>query len=255
MLKIIRYVMADILRSRIIIIYTLFLLAISMSIFNLEDNAAKGLLSMLNIILIIVPLVSLIFSTIYMYNSAEFIELLLSQPIRRGQLLFSIYAGVCFSLLVAFAVGAALPVIVLVGNSTAYVMAGSGLILTAIFVAMAVLGSVITRDKAKGIGIAIMLWLYFSLFYDALMLLLMFQFGDYPLEKPMLLLCSLNPVDLARIVILLQMDISALMGYTGALYQQFFGSSTGITFSISLMMVWLATPLWFSNRLFRRKDL
>lgn len=255
MLKIIRYVMADILRSRIIIVYTLFLLAISLSIFNLEDNAAKGLLSMLNIILIIVPLVSLIFSTIYMYNSAEFIELLLSQPIRRGQLLFSIYAGVCFSLLVAFGVGAALPVIVLVGNSTAYMMAGAGLALTAIFVAMAVLGSVITRDKAKGIGIAIMLWLYFSLFYDALMLLIMFQFGDYPLEKPMLLLCSLNPVDLARIVILLHMDISALMGYTGALYQQFFGSSSGITFSMSLMMIWLVTPLWFSNRVFRRKDL
>src|SRR5678815_766395 len=114
MIKIIRYVMADILRSRIIIVYTLFLLAISLSIFNLEDNAAKGLLSMLNIVLIIVPLVSLIFSTIYMYNSAEFIELLLSQPIRRGQLLFSIYAGVCFSLLVAFGIGAALPVIVMV---------------------------------------------------------------------------------------------------------------------------------------------
>src|SRR3982751_2891121 len=157
MFKVIKYVMVDILRSKVIIAYTIFLLLISLSIFNLEDNAAKGLLSMLNIILIIVPLVSLIFSTIYMYNSAEFIELLLSQPIRRGQLLFSIYAGVSLSLLVAFALGAALPVIVLVGNSTAYIMAASGVALTAIFVAMAVLGSVITRDKAKGMGIAIML--------------------------------------------------------------------------------------------------
>src|SRR6188768_3113892 len=127
MFKIIKYVIVDILRSRIILAYTFFLLAISLSIFNLEDSPAKGLLSMLNIILIIVPLVSLIFSTIYMYNSAEFIELLLSQPIRRGQLLFSIYAGVCFSLLVAFAIGAALPVIILVGNSTAYIMAIAGL--------------------------------------------------------------------------------------------------------------------------------
>ncbi|MEO8086088.1 MAG: ABC transporter permease subunit [Bacteroidota bacterium] len=255
MIKIIRYVMADILRSRIIFVYTLFLLAISLSIFNLEDNAAKGLLSMLNIILIIVPLVSLIFSTIYMYNSAEFIELLLSQPIRRGQLLFSIYSGVCLSLLVAFTIGAALPVIIMVGSATAYMMTAAGLALTAVFVAMAVLGSVLTRDKAKGIGIAIMLWLYFSLFYDAIMLLIMFQFGDYPLEKPMLVLCSLNPVDLARILILLQLDISALMGYTGALYQKFFGSSFGIIFSLSLMMLWLVIPLWFSRRVFLRKDL
>jgi Cu-processing system permease protein len=255
MFKIVRYVMADILRSRIIFAYTIFLLIISLSIFNLEDNAAKGLLSMLSIILIIVPLVSLIFSTIYMYNSAEFIELLLSQPIRRGHLLLSIYAGVCSSLLVAFTIGAALPVIFMVGTPTAYTMAVAGLALTAIFVAMAVLGSVITRDKAKGIGIAILLWLYFSLFYDALMLLIMFQFSDYPLERPMLFLCSFNPVDLARVFILLQMDVSALMGYTGAIYQKFFGSSFGILFSMSLMMLWMAVPLWFSHRVFKRKDL
>lgn len=50
----------------------------------------------------------------------------------------SIYAGLLFSA-VAFAVGAALPVITLVGSSTAYMMSVAGLILTAIFVAMAVL--------------------------------------------------------------------------------------------------------------------
>src|SRR6187200_2894887 len=127
MLKIIRYVMADILRSRIIIIYTLFLLAISMSIFNLEDNAAKGLLSMLNIILIVVPLVSLIFSTIYMYNSVEFIELLLSQPIRRSYLLLSVSAGLVLSLVIAFVIGAGIPVILMEGSSTAWIMTLTGI--------------------------------------------------------------------------------------------------------------------------------
>src|SRR6185436_3971009 len=255
MFKIVRYVMADILRSRIIFVYTIFLLAISLSIFNLEDNPSKGLLSMLNIILIIVPLVSLIFSTIYMYNSAEFIELLLSQPVRRAQLLLSIYAGVCFSLLVAFAIGVALPVIIMAGTTTAYMMTAAGLVLTAVFVALAVLGSVITRDKAKGIGIAIMLWLYFSLFYDAFLLLIMFQFSDYPLEKPMIALCSLNPVDLARIFILLSMDISALMGYTGALFSEFFGTSKGTIYVGAVMSLWIFFPLFFAIRKFKRKDL
>lgn len=210
---------------------------------------------MLNIILIIVPLVSLIFSTIYMYNSAEFIELLLSQPVRRAQLLLSIYAGVCFSLLVAFAIGVALPVIIMAGTTTAYMMTAAGLVLTAVFVALAVLGSVITRDKAKGIGIAIMLWLYFSLFYDAFLLLIMFQFSDYPLEKPMIALCSLNPVDLARIFILLSMDISALMGYTGALFSEFFGTSKGTIYVGAVMSLWIFFPLFFAIRKFKRKDL
>ena len=66
MKKIIKYIMTDILRSRIMIIYTLVLLATSLSLFSLEDNANKGLLSLLNIVLIIVPLFQLkIFIWIY----------------------------------------------------------------------------------------------------------------------------------------------------------------------------------------------
>lgn len=247
--------MVDILRSKVIIAYTIFLLAISLSIFNLEDNAAKGLLSLLNIILIIVPLVSLIFSTIYMYNANEFIELLVSQPIKRTRLLLSLYTGVCLSLLIAFFIGAGIPVILLEGSPTAYMMTFTGLALTAIFVSLAILGSIIIRDKAKGIGIAILLWLYFSLLYDGLLLLTMFQLSDYPLEKPMIILCSLNPVDLARVLILLKMDISALMGYTGAIFNEFFGTYTGIIYSAFIMLLWIIFPLIIAMRKFRRKDL
>ena len=234
---------------------TIFLLAISLSIFNLEDNAAKGLLSLLNIILIIVPLVSLIFSTIYMDNANEFIELLVSQPIKRTRLLLSLYTGVCLSLLIAFFIGAGIPVILFEGSPTAYMMTFTGLALTAIFVSLAILGSIITRDKAKGIGIAILLWLYFSLLYDGLLLLTMFQLSDYPLEKPMIILCSLNPIDLARVLILLKMDISALMGYTGAIFNEFFGTYTGIIYSAFIMLLWIIFPLIIAMRKFRRKDL
>ena len=73
MKKLIKYVMLDILRNRILIGYTFFLLAISLGVFNLEDNTSKALLTLLNIILIVVPLLSIIFSTIYVYNASEFI--------------------------------------------------------------------------------------------------------------------------------------------------------------------------------------
>src|SRR5689334_24574634 len=133
MFKVIKYVMVDILRSKVAFAYTIFLLAISLSIFNLEDNSSKGLLSMLNIILIMVPLVSLIFSTIYMYNSGEFIELLASQPINRKRLLLSLYGGICLSLLMAFSIGAGIPLLTLVGTKAAAIMVVTGVVLTAIF--------------------------------------------------------------------------------------------------------------------------
>lgn len=255
MLKIIKYVMVDILRSRLMLGYTILLSIISFTIFNLEDSDAKGLLSILNIVLFIVPLVSIIFSTIYMYNSAEFIELLVSQPIRRRTLWLSLFYGLAASLIVAFLIGVGVPVIIFQHSAAGFTLVVAGLILSIVFVGLAVLSASITRDKAKGIGLSILLWLYFSVIFDGLMLFLLFQFQDYPLEKFAIVLSNLNPVDLSRILILLQLDASALMGYTGAVFKDFFGTGLGIIISIAVLLLWIFLPLWFSARRFNHKDL
>ena len=255
MKKIIKYVMTDILRNRIVLVYTIFLFITSFSMFSLEDNTSKGLLSLLNIILIIVPLVSIIFSTIYVYNSAEFIELLVSQPLKRKTIWLSLFSGLASSLALAFLIGVGIPLLLYQSDTIGLMMIAMGVLLNIIFVAVAMLAAVRTRDKAKGIGVAILLWLYFSLLFDGLVLFLLFQFADYPLEKPMIGITALNPVDLGRILMLLQMDVSAMMGYTGAIFKDFFGTYTGVIFSFSLMFLWIAIPVWFSTRKFNRKDL
>ena len=185
MKKIVKYVIIDILRNKIMLAYTLFLLLFSLSIFNLEDNSSKGLLSLLNIILIIVPLVSILFSTIYVYNSAEFLELLVSQPLKRKTIWLSIFSGLASSLAFSFFIGVGIPVLLYEATPTGFILIASGMMLSVIFVAIAMLAAVKTRDKAKGIGVAVLLWLYFSLLFDGLILFLLFQFADYPLEKAM----------------------------------------------------------------------
>lgn len=255
MKKIIKYVILDILRNRIIIGYTLFLLVISLSVFNLEENPSKGILSLLNIILIIVPLISIIFSTIYVYNSAEFIELLVSQPLKRVKLWMSIFAGLALSLSVAFFVGCGLPILLYASSDTGVIMVIMGLFISIIFTAIALLASVFTRDKAKGIGVSILLWFYFTLIFDGIILFLLFRFMDYPMEKPMIVFSFLNPVDLARILILLKLDISALMGATSAVFRDFFGSYGGMIIALLILTGWVVMPLWLSTRRFNRKDL
>ena len=74
MLKLSKYVLYDILRNRTMIAYALFLFLISMSLFQMEENSSKAVLSLLNIVLIVIPLVSMVFSTIHWYNSYEFVE-------------------------------------------------------------------------------------------------------------------------------------------------------------------------------------
>jgi Cu-processing system permease protein len=117
------------------------------------------------------------------------------------------------------------------------------------------LATVLTRDKAKGIGVAILLWLYFSLLFDALVLFILFQFEDYPMEKAMVAISAFNPIDLTRILVLLKMDVSALMGYTGAIFKNFFGTVTGMLVAWLVLFTWAIVPAWLSVRKFNRKDL
>jgi Cu-processing system permease protein len=255
MLKLSKYVLYDILRSRIIIAYTLFLFIVSVSMFQMEENSSKAMLSLLNIVLIVLPLVSLIFTTIHYYNSYEFIELMSSQPMSRNKILLSEFAGVSISLLSAFLLGVGVPVLLFSPDATGFALLFTGMSLTLVFTSIAFFASVVARDKARGIGFALLLWFYFALIYDGLVLLILFSFSDYPLEKLTLLLSALNPIDLGRIFIMLKMDISALMGYTGALYKDFFGSGTGVLFTGGIMLLWIIIPLWMAIRKFNRKDL
>lgn len=253
--RIIKFINLDILKNRIVLVYTLLLSVLSWSAFSLEDNSTKGLLTLLNIILLTVPLVSVMFSTIYIYNSSEFIELLLSQPIKRSKIWWSLFFGLTLSLLLAFFIGAGIPILYYAPTDVGFMMLLVGFFITTIFVSIAFLASILTRDKAKGIGISILLWLFFALLFDGLVLFLLFQFADYPIEKMMVGITALNPIDLSRILILLHLDVSAMMGYTGAIFKDFFGTQLGICIAFGVLFLWIAIPFLISLRKFKRKDL
>lgn len=250
-----KFVITDILKNKIILFYALILCVFSWSIFSLEDNTSKGIMSLLNIILLTVPLVSIIFSNIYMYNSAEFIELLVSQPVKRSSIWTSLFIGLSLALNAAFFVGIGIPVLIFASFMTAITVIVTGMLITTIFVSIAMLCSILMRDKARGIGLSIILWLFLSLIYDGLVLFFMFQYADYPIEKPMAILAALNPIDLARIQVLLHVDAAALMGYTGAIFKKMFGTFAGYIVSPMLMLAWTAFPFLISLKLFNKKDL
>ena len=255
MMKLSKYVLYDILRSKVILAYTLFLFIVSISLFRMEENNGKAMLSLLNIVLIVVPLISMVFSTIHYYNSYEFIELMLAQPMSRTRILLSEYSGVALSLVSSFFIGVGVPVLIFSMDSIGLAMIFTGCALTLVFTSIAFWASVKARDKARGIGFVLLLWFYFALIYDGLILLILFSFSDYPLEKLTLVLSALNPVDLGRIFIMLKMDVSALMGYTGALYQDFLGSFMGMLFATGVMLLWVVIPLYAALRTFKKKDL
>lgn len=255
MRTIMKYVTLDLIRNRIILVYAVILAILSFSVLSIDSNSSKGLLSLLNITLLFVPIISVLFATIYFFNSIEFIELLLAQPVKRTKVLLAEYTGLTSALCIAYTFGIGLPLIILTPNLAAVTLLVSGLLLTLSFSALALLIFVLFKDKTKGIGAAIIIALFFTLLFDGLLLMFIYSFGDYPIEKPILGIVALNPIDLARILMLLQLDVAVLMGYSGALFKKFLGSATGSIYSVICMLFWVVVPLVFAMRVFRKKDL
>jgi len=210
-------------------------------------------------VLILVPLASVMFGTLYLYNAREFIELLLAQPVGRPAMFAGLYVGLTAPLVCGFGLGIGLPL--LVSSATVSIPAralvillATGILLTLIFTAIAFLLALRFEDRARGLGAALAVWLGFAVLYDGVVLLVVLAFGDYPLESPLLALTVLNPVDLGRVLLLLQFDIAALMGYTGAVFQRFFGDALGMATATVALLIWVAVPLAIGLRWFRRRD-
>ena len=63
-----------------------------------------------------------------------------------------------------------------------------------------------------------------------------------------------NPIDIARVSLLLRFDGAAMMGYTGAVFLEFFGKGYGMALTAAALSLWVLLPLVLGLRAFERKD-
>jgi Cu-processing system permease protein len=261
MLKLLKYELYNMYRNKWILFYFLFFLGLTSLLFYFTKSPPKVVSTLLNIVILVVPLISLILGTIFMYDSRNFIELLLSQPIKRRSIYLSKYLGVSFALSISFLLGVVIPYLYFlkdIETPPEYYLYGSlvisGVFLTFIFIAFSFMITTFFEDRVKGFGASILLWLYTTLIYDGIILAIIILFRDYPLEKPVLIMSMLNPVDIARIFVILQLDVAALLGYTGTIFKNFFSTFFGKGVSLGVMFLWTVIPLLVGLKKFSKKD-
>lgn len=259
MLKILKYSFNDLLRSKWTLIYFLFFLLVTQGLIYITGDGAKTIVGLLNIVVILCPLIATIFGTVNFYNSREFTELLLAQPLKRKDIFIGQYLGMALSLSIGYFLGVLIPF--LIYSLTYFVdyfllstLLFVGVFLTFIFSALSFLISLLIDNKIRGFGFSILTWLILALVYDGFQLYLLSTLKNYPLEKISLVLTFLNPIDLSRVLLMLKLDISALLGYTGAVFNKFFGSWLGILFSSIALLFWTITPIYFIYRVSLKKD-
>lgn len=219
-------------------------------------DSAKVAASILTMTLLIVPMISILYASIYWYNSESFTSLLLTQPLKRSSIFFSNCVSVSVSLAGSFFISttAALLLNHSFERASLFVLI-FGIILTFIFVALGMLIAVSISDRMKGVGTAFLVWLYFSILHDALVFGIILVLKDYPLEIPTMFLMASNPIDLVRVQVLLHLDIAAMMGYTGKILQDFLSGSWGEIFTTMALLFWVVFPILLGLRIFSRKDL
>ena len=259
MLKILKYSFYDLMRSRWSYVYFFFYLLLGVVLLFLNNNLSKAVITLMNVIITLVPLIGTIFGVMYYYNSKEFTELLLAQPVKRSSIFLGQYLGVALSLSMSLIIGLGLPFVFYgVFKSNAIwdfsLLLITGTFLTLIFTALAFIIALYNENKIKGFGYAILLWLFMAVIYDGLFLMSLVFFEEYPLDKFSLLTTMLNPIDLSRVLILLKLDISALLGYTGAVFQKFFGTNFGLIISSIVLTIWVIIPTYIIKRKADKKD-
>lgn len=259
MLKILKYSFYDLIRSRWSYIYLIFYLLLGFVLLFLNNDIGKAVITLMNIIIVLVPLISTIFGIMYYYDSQEFTELLLALPIKRSSIFLGQYLGVSLSLSMSLIIGLGIPFICyglfesnIIWDFVLLIIIGT--FLTLIFSAISYNIGLLNENKIKGFGFSILVWLFLAVIYDGIFLTILMIFGDYPLENITLIGTLLNPIDLSRILILLKLDISALLGYTGAVFKKFFGGTTGVFLSFLILLIWTCFPILAIYRTARKKN-
>ncbi len=249
MLKILKYSFYDLMRSRWSYVYLAFYLLLGIVLLFLNNDLSKAVITLMNVIIVLVPLIGTVFGVMYYYNSKEFTELLLAQPLNRSSIFLGQYLGVALSLSMSLIIGLGIPFIFygLFKSNVIWdfsLLLITGTFLTFIFTALAFNIALSNENKIKGFGYAILLWLFLAVIYDGLFLMSLVIFESYPLDKFSLIGSMLNPIDLSRTLILLKLDISALLGYTGAVFKKFFGTNFGLIISFVVLTLWVMLPVW-----------
>ena len=246
-------------RSRWSYVYFAFYLALGFVLLFLNNDVNKAVITLMNIIIVLTPLIGTIFGVMYYYNSKEFTELLLAQPIKRSTIFTGQYLGISISLTLSLILGLGIPFLIygLFMSSAIFeflLLLVVGSLLNFIFVALAFNIALSNENKIKGFGYAILMWLFLAVIYDGLFLISLVMFNEYPLDKFALSATMFNPIDLSRILILLKLDISALLGYTGAVFKKFFGTNLGFFISMGVMLLWVVFPVLRIRGKLKKKD-
>jgi len=218
--------------------------------------------SIVNLVLYLVPIIALMMGVYSFTSSRGYLDLIVTQPLSRWKIISGKFVGSLASLVLATSVGFSIAgIIISVQAGTAgswrflLVVILSDL-LGAVFLSLAYLLVLSLKRRSSAIGLSLVIWFLFVIFYDLMMMASTVYLSPGTLKSSLLLGLLFNPVDLIRVTSLIIVGGESLSGAAGVIAVKTFGSMGAlVALSFAVIIVWLITPLAVSLRIFKNQEI
>ena len=225
---------------------------------------SRTAVSLVELVLLIIPLTSITFGVLQLTPDRGAAELLFAQPVTRGAVLLGRLTGLFLALVAAETIGfgaAGLLVFLQAGAFGAAGFAGvmaSAFALSGAFLALAALVSagLTSRRRTRGLALALVVWFAAVVLFDvaALGVASLLRSGDA--SRLLIVSVFLNPVDVVRTGALLAVNGTTAFGAASLAFLRFTGGPTmAVVLIAASLLVWIAGPIAIAARRLRRSDI
>lgn len=228
------------------------------------QDFARTAASLVQLVLLLVPLTSIVMGVLALTPDRGGAELLYSQPVARRTVLAGTLVGLFGALVAAQAVGFGAAGLVIFARTGSEGLGGFAIValgsaaLTAVFLALAAVVSVgqIGRRRVRALAVALVSWFVLALLFDvtALAVASLLRSGDA--SRLLIISVLVNPIGAVRTGALLSIEGTGAFGAASLALLRFTDGATGAAAVIAAsLLLWIAVPLWLAARRLTRIDI
>jgi Cu-processing system permease protein len=228
------------------------------------QDFARTAASLVQLVLLLVPLTSLLFGVLSLTPESGEAEMLFSQPVARRAILTGKLVGLFLALMAAQAIGFGAAGVLLFlrtgqdGLGGFLGVAAGSAVLTAVFltVAAALAAGGTSAKRARNLAVALVVWFVAVVLFDVAALGVASLLPSGLASRVLMVAAIVNPVDAVRTGTLLAVEGTTAFGAASLAFLRFTGGPLGAACWLGFsVVVWIVAPLAAAGARLSRADI
>jgi Cu-processing system permease protein len=227
------------------------------------QDFARTAVSLVQLVLLLVPLTALTIGVLSLSPERGASELLFSQPVSRGTILLGRVLGLFLALAGAQAIGFGAAGVVVFTRAGEQGIGGflllvlGSLVMTAVFLGLAALVAAASAGRrSRPLALALVIWFLAVVLYDVAALGVASLLPSGAASRVLILAVVLNPVDAVRTGTLLGIEGTAAFGAASLAFLRFTGGAVNAALLLSISLaLWVVLPVAAASYRLKKADL